>query len=53
LDELRIYKTRYRQLESFVVEQKEKHEKKEKEMEKLMSNLKNQILESNRMEESL
>jgi hypothetical protein len=44
LDELRKYKTRYRQLKSFVVEQKEKHEQKENEMEKLMSNLKNQIL---------
>jgi hypothetical protein len=53
LDELRKYKTRYRQLKSFVVEQKEKHEKKEEEMEKLMSNLKNQILEANRIEESL
>jgi hypothetical protein len=53
LDELRRYKTRYRQLKIFVVEQKEKHEQKEKEMEKLMSNLKNQILEANRMEESL
>jgi hypothetical protein len=53
LDELRRYKTRYRQLKSFVVEQKEKHEHKEKEMEKLMRNLKNQILEANRMEESL
>jgi hypothetical protein len=37
LDELRKYKTRYRQLKSFVVEQ----------MEKLMSNLKRQILEEN------
>jgi predicted nucleic acid-binding Zn-ribbon protein len=53
LDELRRYKTRYRQLKSFIVEQKEKHEQKEKETEKLMSNLKNQILEANRMEESL
>jgi hypothetical protein len=53
LDELRKYKTRYRQLKSFVVEQKEKHEQKEEEMEKLMSNLKNQILEANRIEESL
>jgi hypothetical protein len=40
LDELRIYENRYRQLKSFVVEQKEKHEQKEKEMEKLMRNLK-------------
>jgi hypothetical protein len=53
LDELRKYKTRYRQLKSFVVEQKKKNEQKEKEMEKLMSNLKNQILEENRIEESL
>jgi hypothetical protein len=53
LDELRRYKTRYRQLKIFVVEQKEKHEQKEKEMEKLMSNVKKQILEANRMEESL
>jgi hypothetical protein len=53
LDELRKYKIKYRQLKIFVVEQKEKHEQKEKEMEKLMSNLKNQILEANRVEESL
>jgi hypothetical protein len=53
LDELRRYKTRYRQLEIFVVELMEKHEQKEKEMEKLMSNLKNQILEANRMEKRL
>jgi hypothetical protein len=32
LDELRKYKTKYRQLKSFVVEKKEKHEQKEKEM---------------------
>jgi hypothetical protein len=50
LDELRKYKTRYRQLKFFVVEQKEKHEHKEKEMEKLMRNLKKQILEANRIE---
>ena len=53
MDELRRYKTRYRQLKIFVVEQKKKHELKEKEMEKPMSNLKKQILEANRMEESL
>jgi hypothetical protein len=53
LDELREYKTRYRQLKSFAVEQKEKHEQEEKEMEKLMRNLKNQILEANKIEESL
>jgi hypothetical protein len=53
LDDLRRYKNRYRQLKSFVVEQKEKNEHKEKEMEKIMSNLKNQILEANRMEQSL
>jgi hypothetical protein len=41
LDELRKYKTRYRQLKSFLVEQKEKTEQEEKEMEKLMRNLKN------------
>jgi hypothetical protein len=46
LDELRKYKTRYRQLKSFVVEQKERlekeerHEEEEKEIEKIMSNLK-------------
>ena len=52
LDELRRYKNIYRQLKSFVVEQKEKQEHKEKEMGKITSNLKNQILEENRMEES-
>jgi hypothetical protein len=46
LDELRKYKTRYRQLKSFVVEQKEKHEKEGKVMEKLMSNLKKTNLKS-------
>jgi hypothetical protein len=53
LDELRKYKTRYRQMKRFVVEQKEKHEHKEKEMENLMINLKNQILQENMIEESL
>jgi hypothetical protein len=53
LDELRKYKTRYRQLKSFVVEQKEKYEQEEKEMEKLMNNMKKQILEANEIEESL
>jgi hypothetical protein len=53
LDELIKYTTRYRQLKICVVEQKEKHEHKEKEMEKLMTNLKKQILEANRIEESL
>jgi hypothetical protein len=53
LDELRKYKTRYRQLKSFVVEQKEKYEQEEKEMEKLMNDLKKQILEANKIEESL
>jgi hypothetical protein len=53
LDELRKYKTRYRQLKIFVVEQKKKYEQEEKEMEKLMNNLKKQILEANKIEESL
>jgi hypothetical protein len=53
LDELRKYKTIYRKMKFFIVEQKENHEQKEKEMEKLMSNLKNQILETNMIEESL
>jgi seryl-tRNA synthetase len=53
LDELRKYKTRYRQLKSCVDEQKGNHERKEEEMEKLVSNLKNQILEANRIEQSL
>jgi hypothetical protein len=53
LDKLRRYKNIYRQLKIFVVEQKQKHEHKEKEMEKIMSNLKNQILEANSMEEIL
>jgi hypothetical protein len=50
LDELGKYKTKYRQLKSFVVEQKEKNEQEEKEMGKLMSNLKKQILEENKIE---
>jgi len=53
LDELKKYKTRYRQLKSLEVEQKEKHEQKEEEMEKLMSNLKNQILVANKIKKSL
>ena len=53
LDELRKYKNRYRQLKSFVVEQKEEYEQKEREMEKVISNLKNQIVDAKSMEESL
>jgi hypothetical protein len=53
LDELRKTKTKYRQLKSFVFDQKGKHEQKEEEMEKLMRKLKNQILEAIRIEESL
>jgi hypothetical protein len=47
LNELRKYKTRYRHMKGFVVEQKEK------EMEKLMRNMRKQILEANKIEESL
>jgi hypothetical protein len=40
-------------MKGFVVEQKEKYEQKEKEMEKLMSNLRKQILEANKIEENM
>ena len=53
LDDLRRYKNRHRPLKSFVAKQKKKQEQIEKEMEKIISNLKNEILEENRMEESL
>ena len=53
LDGLRRYKNKYRQLKSLVVEQQEEHEHKEKEMKKIMSNMKHQIQEANRIEERL
>ena len=37
----------------FLVEQQEEHEQKEKEMKKIMSNLKHQIQDANRIEERL
>ena len=49
LDELRKYKHKYRHLKSFIVEQKEKHEQKNKEMEKIMSNLKDKIMEASKI----
>jgi len=51
LNGLRRYKNKYRQLKSFFVEQREEHEQKEKEMKKIMSNLKHQIQHANRIEE--
>ena len=53
LDGLKIYKNKYRQLKSFVVEKHEEHEQKEKEMKKIMSNLKHQIQDANKIEERL
>ena len=53
LDGLRRYKNKYRQLKCFVVEQQEEHEQKEKKIKKIMSNLKHQIQEANRIEESM
>ena len=50
---LRRYKNKYRQLEGFLVEQHEEHEQKEKEMKKIMRNLKPQIEEASRTEERL
>ena len=50
LDGLRRYKKKYRQLEGLLVERHEEHEHKEKEMKKIMSNLKHQIQEANRIE---
>ena len=50
LDGLKRYKNKYTQLKSFVVEQQEEHEQKEKEMKKIMSNLKHQIHDANRIE---
>ena len=53
LDGLRRYKNKYRYVKSFVVEQQEEHEQKEKEMNKIMSNMKHQIEYANRIEEIL
>ena len=50
---LKRYKNKSRQLKSFLVEQQEEHEQKEKEMNKIMSNLKHQIQDANRIEEML
>ena len=49
LDGLKRYKNNYRQLKSFVVEQQEEHEQKEKEKKKIMSNLKHQIQDANKI----
>ena len=49
LDGLRRYKNKYRQLKRFVLEEEEEHEQKEKEMKKIMSNLKHQIQDENRI----
>ena len=43
LDGLIRYKNKYRQLKSFLVEQQEEHEQKEKEMKKIMRNMEHQI----------
>ena len=53
LDGLRRYKNKYRQLKGFLVEQQEEHRKKEKEMKKIMSNMKHQIQDANKIEERL
>ena len=53
LNGLRRYKDKYRQLKSFVVKQQEENEQKEKEMKKMMSNMKHQIQDANRIEERL
>ena len=53
MDGLRRYKNKYRQLKGFLVEQQKEHEHKEKEMKKIMSNLKHQIQEVSRIKERL
>ena len=53
LDGLRRYRNKYRHLKGFFVEQHEEHEQQEKETKKIMSNLKHQIQEANRIEEIL
>ena len=44
LNELKRYINKYRKLKSFVVEQKDKHEQEEKEIDNIMSELRNQII---------
>ena len=51
MDGLRRYKNKYRKLKRFLVEQQEEHGQKEKEMNKIMSNLKHQIQEAIRIED--
>ena len=53
LDRLKIYKNKYRQLKSFVVELQEEHEQKETEMKKIMRNMKHQIQDANKIEERM
>ena len=53
LNELKRYKNKYRQLKSFVAEQKDKQEQEEKEIENIMSELRNHITEANKREECL
>ena len=53
LDGLKRYKSKYRELKIFVVEQQEEHEQEEQEMKKNMSNLKHQIQDANRIEERM
>ena len=53
MDGLKIYKNKYRKLKGFLVEQQEEDKHKEKEMKKIMSNLKHQIQEENRIKERL
>ena len=53
LNGIRRYKNKYRQLKSFFVEQQEDDEQKEKEMKKIMSNLKHQIRDENKIEERM
>ena len=53
LDELKRYRNKYRQLKNFVIEQKKKQGQEEKEIDSLISELRNQIMEAMKKEECL
>ena len=53
LDELKRYRNKYKQLKNFVIEQREKQEQEEKEIDSLISELRSQIMEAKKREEFL
>ena len=53
LNELKRYINKYKQLKNFVIEQREKQEHEEKEIDSLISEIRSQIMETNKREECL